>query len=143
MGKKWNENIKNDRDEKLRFRRGHVVVKFPLKFGLCTKKKRAKNFGGRGVYLTSIRFLKVNFLRPWNPQNIATLENPTNFAKCRCTTTGNGANPTACTQQNCVTLPFSDVRLILPMVTSWGPYPQTSPTPDWPRIGRGDIQGLA
>ena len=52
MGKKWNENPKNDPDEKFRFRRGHIVVRFPLKFGLCTKKGGPKFFavlGGRGM----------------------------------------------------------------------------------------------
>ena len=107
MGKKWNENPKNDPDEEFPFRRGHVVVKFPLKSGLCTKKKGQKfsaAFGGRGIFLTSTKFLKVDFLRHGTlkilPHSKIRQILPS-VDETYCRTTGNGANPTAYTQQNC------------------------------------------
>jgi len=77
MGKKWNKNPnKMTQAKKNRFRRGHIVVRVPLKFGLCTQKK-AKIIWTPSlaevwdIVLTSMVFLKVDFLSPWNPQSIA------------------------------------------------------------------------
>ena len=71
------------------------------------KKKRPKFFGRLRrprYFLTSTRFLKVNFLRQGTlkilPHSKIRQILPS-VDETYCRTTENGANPTACTQQNC------------------------------------------